>query len=81
MYSNVVYPLHDLAQDNIQFLRSYPRINLMVVASSLVILREPSIFEGGSLCTPVDTSSYVSFLDVHNINRVIKFFFECIEHS
>jgi hypothetical protein len=53
----------------------------MVVASSLVVLREPSTFEGGSLCIPMDTSSYVSFLDVHNINGVVKFCFECIKQS
>jgi hypothetical protein len=49
----------------------------MGVASSLLVLKEPSTFEGGSLCTPVNTSSYVNFLDAHNINGVIKFCFEC----
>ncbi len=38
----------------------------MVVASSLVVLKEPSTFKGGSLCTHVHTSSYVG-LDVHNL--------------
>ncbi len=77
MYSNVIHYKTLLKIIFIIFKdlspTSHRRINLMVVASSFVVLREPSTFKGGSLCTPVDTFSYVSFLDVHNIMVLSNF--------